>query len=397
MDPIRFGLSRVPFAQCYNKRVIFRANCLVPLTWLKNNVAYKSTNTLLLPTPNAEYYSTSKLSSPVNVSLNSLSQKASSGSKIYPFKNRFPLPFSRSILPIRSLAFLKLCVRHNSTVPSKDEQAQDISKINTNGTLQTPNKKVNVFRLFTLARGQGWNFFIAGSLLLVSSGVTMSIPYIVGKILDAGSSGDSSVTHIMGIPSGTFYIGLLGLFFLGSACNFGRIITLRLLSERIVSRLRARLFAKCMSLDGAFFDFHKHGDLISRLTTDSSIVGKSLSMYLSDGLRSSVSAIAGIGMMLYVSMRLTGYMSLIVPPIALGAFFYGEYVRKLSRTTQDALGDLTRVSEEKLANVRTTQAFLGERQEVNRYNDYIRNLFVLAKREAFASGIFFGSDRKSVV
>ncbi|CAB42370.1 mitochondrial peptide-transporting ATPase [Schizosaccharomyces pombe] len=391
MDPIRFGLSRVPFAHCYNKRVIFRANYLVPLTWLKNNVAYKSTNTLLLPTPNAEYYSTSKLSSQVNVSLNSLSQKASSGSKIYPFKNSFPLPFSRSILPIRSLAFLKLCVRHNSTVPSKDEQAQDISKINTNGTLQTPNKKVNVFRLFTLARGQGWNFFIAGSLLLVSSGVTMSIPYIVGKILDAGSSGDSSVTHIMGIPSGTFYIGLLGLFFLGSACNFGRIITLRLLSERIVSRLRARLFAKCMSLDGAFFDFHKHGDLISRLTTDSSIVGKSLSMYLSDGLRSSVSAIAGIGMMLYVSMRLTGYMSLIVPPIALGAFFYGEYVRKLSRTTQDALGDLTRVSEEKLANVRTTQAFLGERQEVNRYNDYIRNLFVLAKREAFASGIFFGS------
>ncbi|EPY52917.1 peptide-transporting ATPase [Schizosaccharomyces cryophilus OY26] len=283
----------------------------------------------------------------------------------------------------------------NPSNPSRPEgQKQSISQSSGESVPKSPPepKKVSFFNILVLARGQGKKFTVAAILLLISSSISMSIPYVVGKILDAGSGATQiGFTEIMGIPSNTFYMGLLGLFLIGSACNFGRILTLRLLSENIISRLRSRLFAKCLTLDGRFYDSHLHGDIISRLTTDSSIVGKSLSTYLSDGLRSTVSAVAGIAMMLYTSLTLTGYMSLIVPPIALGAFFYGEYVRKLSRRTQDALGDLTRVSEEKLANVRTTQAFLGERQEVHRYNNYIRNLFNLARKEALASGMFFGT------
>ncbi|WBW74050.1 mitochondrial peptide-transporting ATPase [Schizosaccharomyces osmophilus] len=283
----------------------------------------------------------------------------------------------------------------NSSHGSKLEgQKKSINSSSENSDPKTPQepRKITFWNILVLAKGQGKQFSLAATLLLISSSISMSIPYAVGKIVDAGSSSvESGFTEIMGIPSNTFYMGLLGLFLVGSACNFGRIFTLRLLSENIISRLRSRLFAKCLSLDGRFFDSHLHGDIISRLTTDSSIVGKSLSTYLSDGLRSTVSAVAGIAMMLYTSLTLTGYMSLIVPPIALGAFFYGEYVRKLSRKTQDALGDLTRVSEERLANVRTTQAFLGERQEVHRFNNYIRNLFNLARKEALASGVFFGS------
>ncbi|EPX74030.1 peptide-transporting ATPase [Schizosaccharomyces octosporus yFS286] len=280
---------------------------------------------------------------------------------------------------------------HESLLKTQQKSSDSSSAESDHKPSQEP-RKVTFWSILVLAKGQGKNFFIAAALLLISSSISMSIPYAVGKILDAGSSSaESGFTEIMGIPSSKFYMGLLGLFLIGSICNFGRIFTLRLLSENIISRLRSRLFAKCLSLDGRFFDSHLHGDIISRLTTDSSIVGKSLSTYLSDGLRSTVSAVTGIAMMLYTSLTLTGYMSLIVPPIALGAFFYGEYVRKLSRKTQDALGDLTRVSEERLANVRTTQAFLGERQEVHRYNNYIRNLFNLAKKEALAGGFFFGS------
>jgi putative ABC transport system ATP-binding protein len=61
--------------------------------------------------------------------------------------------------------------------------------------------------------------------------------------------------------------------------------------------------------------------------------------------------------------------------------FYGRYVRKLSKRTQRALGELTKVSEERLGNVRTAQAFNGEIQEVHRYNKKIRDLFDLGKKE----------------
>lgn len=63
--------------------------------------------------------------------------------------------------------------------------------------------------------------------------------------------------------------------------------------------------------------------------------------------------------------------------------FYGRYVRRLSKRTQRALGELTKVSEERLGNVRTAQSFNGEIQEVHRYNKKIRDLFELGKKEVF--------------
>ena len=69
--------------------------------------------------------------------------------------------------------------------------------------------------------------------------------------------------------------------------------------------------------------------------------------------------------------------------------FYGRYVRKLSKRTQRALGELTKVSEERLGNVRTAQSFNGEIQEVHRYNKKIRDLFELGKKEGLANAFFF--------
>lgn len=251
-------------------------------------------------------------------------------------------------------------------------------------------KKVSAKEFFGLARGEGLPFSAALSLLLVSSGVSMSIPFTIGKILDFATS-TSANPEIFGLTMNQFYTTLAAVFVVGGIANFGRVLLLRIIGERIVAKLRTRLFRKTMAQDGEFFDANRHGDLISRLSSDTTIVGKSLTQNVSDGLRAAVSATAGVAMMSYVSVKLTGIMMLIVPPIAIGAIFYGRYVRKLSRKTQQALGDLTKVSEERLGNVRTAQAFAGEQMEVRRYSERVREIFVLAKREAIASGAFFGS------
>ncbi|ORX55795.1 P-loop containing nucleoside triphosphate hydrolase protein [Hesseltinella vesiculosa] len=140
----------------------------------------------------------------------------------------------------------------------------------------------------------------------------------------------------------------------------------------------------------AFFDRNRTGELISRLSTDAAIVGKSVTNNVSDGLRALATALVGSGMMLYVSPQLTGTMMLVVPPVAMFAIVYGRYVKKLSRKTQTAVAEITKVSEEKISAIRTVQAFAKEEAESKMYAIKVSDLFKLAKKEALASGAFFG-------
>jgi putative ABC transport system ATP-binding protein len=79
------------------------------------------------------------------------------------------------------------------------------------------------------------------------------------------------------------------------------------------------------------------------------------------------------------------------PPVAIGAYFYGTAIRNLSRKIQRNLGTLTKIAEERLGNVRTSQAFAGESLEVGRYNHQVKRIFFLGKREAIISATFFSS------
>ena len=79
------------------------------------------------------------------------------------------------------------------------------------------------------------------------------------------------------------------------------------------------------------------------------------------------------------------------PPIAVIAFVYGRSIRNLSRKIQRNLGTLSKIAEERLSNVKTSQAFAGEVQEVSRYNHQVRKIFDLGKREALVSAMFFSS------
>lgn len=184
---------------------------------------------------------------------------------------------------------------------------------------------------------------------------------------------------------------------IGAAANYGRIIILRIVGERIVARLRSQLFRKTYSQNAEFFDANRVGDLISRLSSDTIIVGKSITQNLSDGLRSFVSGAAGFGLMAYVSLKLTGILSLMFPPVAVAAYFYGTAIRNLSRRIQKNLGTLTKIAEERLGNVRTSQAFAGEVLEVARYNKQVKKIFFLGRKEAVISATFFSTVRLEAI
>jgi putative ABC transport system ATP-binding protein len=257
-----------------------------------------------------------------------------------------------------------------------------------------------VWRLIKIARPEAKVLLGAFILLLISSSITMSIPFSIGKILDIATKGkantedgaaDAPMDMLFGFSMTTFYVGLVCILATGAAANYGRIIILRIVGERIVARLRSRLFRQTFIQDAEFFDANRVGDLISRLSSDTIIVGKSITQNLSDGLRAFVSGAAGFGLMAWVSLKLTGVLGLLFPPIAIGAFFYGRAIRNLSRKIQKNVGTLTKIAEERLGNVRTSQAFAGEILEVHRYNTQVRKIFDLGMKESLISATFFSS------
>lgn len=279
----------------------------------------------------------------------------------------------------------------------KSEKAAAAAQVNLSARLSKDSSSggkagggmAEVWRLIKIARPEagtlGWAFLF----LLVSSGVSMSVPFSIGKIMDiATGQGDGK---IFGLSVTTFYVALGGVLACGAAANYGRIIILRIVGERIVARLRSKLYRKTFIQNAEFFDANRVGDLISRLGSDTVIVGKSITQNLSDGLRALVSGGAGFVMMGWVSLKLTGILALIGPPVAIAAFVAGRMLRDVSKKIQKNLGTLTRIAEERLGNVRTSQAFAGELQEVGRYNRQVKRIFALGKKEAYIAATFYGS------
>lgn len=280
----------------------------------------------------------------------------------------------------------------------KSDKAAQASQINLSAKLSSHGKegegkigagRREVWRLLKIAKPEVKTLSVAFFLLLISSGITITVPFSIGKIIDAATKEDGL---LFGLKLEHFCLGMAGLLALGASANYGRIVLLRIVGERVVSKLRSSLFRRTFIQDAEFFDANRTGDLISRLGSDTIIVGKSITQNVSDGLRSMVSAAAALSMMSYVSFKLVGILGIAFPPVAIGAFLYGKAIRNLSRRIQKNLGTLTKIAEERLGNVRTSQAFAGELQEVHRYNTQVRKIFALGKREAFISGRFFSAS-----
>ena len=263
----------------------------------------------------------------------------------------------------------------------------------------------DVIRLFNLAKPETGYISIALFLILISSAVSMVVPSVIGKLLDLASSPHSDKKDddcdeekdknkdktIYGLTPTQFYTALGIVFVVGAIANTGRIIILKVTGERLVARLRTRTMKAALDQDAAFLDNNKVGDLISRLSSDASIVAKSVTQNVSDGTRAILQGFVGFGMMSYISWQLTSVMLLLIPPLGVMAMVYGRKIRYLSRQLQTSVGGLTKVAEEQLNATRTIQAYGGEKKEIHRYASEVRLVFDVGLKEALTSGLFFGS------
>lgn len=246
------------------------------------------------------------------------------------------------------------------------------------------NKPSHLPRLIKLAAPEKWIIFIATIALFVSSGTQMLVPAMFGRLIEIISTYQTRAELNLTV----FYMILI--FTVSSVFSFIRGALFTLSGERLVARFRTQVFDAIINQDVSFFDKNQSGELQSRLSNDSSVIQNAVTTNVSMGLRWSVQILVGIGIIFYISWKLTLLMLAIVPPLAIATRKYGSFVRDLSKQYQEGLADAGEVAEEAFSGIRTVRSFAKEDYELERYSESIQKTFEFGKKKSWAYGAFLG-------
>ncbi len=240
-------------------------------------------------------------------------------------------------------------------------------------------------RLLQLARKQ-WKPLAVGTIFLaIGSGASLIYPQAIRLLLDdALGAGDVGTIDTVAM--------LMGIVVAVQAISTGiRYVLFTTAGERIVTQLRRDLFARLLDQEIAFFDERRTGELQSRLASDTTVLQNAVSVNISMALRNAATIVGGVALLLWTSPMLTAVMLCVVPPIALGAVYWGRRLRRLAREAQDALAGASSVAEETLSGIRTVRSFVAEHAEAGRYAEAIERAYELQARRIRVAATFMAS------
>ena len=166
-----------------------------------------------------------------------------------------------------------------------------------------------------------------------------------------------------------------------------RFYLITLLGERLVSDLRQALFDKIINLSPNFFEKTLTGDLVSRINADTTLVQSVAGSTLSLAVRNTLLLFGGIILMFSTSVKLASFSLLIIPIIIFPLFYFGRFLRKLTRQTQDKLGDSAGLASEYIFAATTVQTNSYQLHAVKEYDDIIENSYLRSKTRVLARSI----------
>jgi ABC-type multidrug transport system fused ATPase/permease subunit len=175
-------------------------------------------------------------------------------------------------------------------------------------------------------------------------------------------------------------LAMLAIFVVQSVAFGLRYYLFSVAGERIVARLRERVYGAIMDQEIAFFDERRTGDLTSRLSSDTATLRAAVTTNLTQLVRDGSIALGGIAILLATSPSLTLVMLALVPPAVMLGLFIGRRIERLSKEVQDALADAGGVAQETIAGIRTVRAFAQERNALTRYAGAVWRAFRISRR-----------------
>jgi ATP-binding cassette subfamily B protein len=201
-------------------------------------------------------------------------------------------------------------------------------------------------------RGRAILAFIA---LTIAAITTLVVPIAVRRMIDFGFSpeGIALINSYFSVM-----IAVVAVLAGASAARFYLVMTI---GERIVADIRRDVFAHLTSLSPSFFDSARSGELVSRLTADTTQIKSAAGASISIALRNLMLFLGAVAMMVITSPKLSGFVLLAIPVIVIPLVAFGRWVRRLSRHAQDTLADASAYASELVGAIRVVQAYTGER------------------------------------
>ena len=226
-----------------------------------------------------------------------------------------------------------------------------------------------------------WQAIAALMALVIAAVTTLLVPIAVRRMIDFGFSRESAnlIDSYFAVM-----IVIVAVLAVASASRFYIVTTL---GERIVADLREGVFGHLVSLSLAYFDEAKTGELVSRLTADTTQIKAAVGASVSIALRNSVLFIGAATMMVVTSPRLSAFVLAAIPVIVLPLYGFGRAVRRRSRWAQDTLADATAYASEMIGAVRVLQAFTNEAVAKNRFGAAVERAFRAAQDSIKARAI----------
>lgn len=199
--------------------------------------------------------------------------------------------------------------------------------------------------------------------LLVSASASLAIPAFLGGVIDEGFIAQNldNVGRY-----GWWIIAIAGVMAMASGARF---YFISVIGERVVADLRKAVFSHLLKLDARYFDTNRIGELTSRLNGDTAIIRGAVGSSFSLALRSMVTIIGALAMMILTSPVLTLAVVIAVPAIIFPVMLYSRRLRGMSRNTQDALADLSAMATEMLGATRTVKSFTQEDVQATLYHE----------------------------
>jgi len=228
---------------------------------------------------------------------------------------------------------------------------------------------------------------MATGALLVGGALNLALPQGVRYAIDDALVGgnEEALNHVL--------FASIGLIAVLAVLVFVRHYLMSWLGNRVVAEVRERTFKHLLRQPPGFFHEHQSGELVSRLTSDIGMLQFAVGSELSIALRSMLTVIGGIGILVWMNPFLSMIMLLMIPALAVGAVQVRKVIQRRARTIQDLIAEANAGLKEAVVGIETVQIFQAEPRESMRYRDRIMSAFRSVLRIALARGLFMAGTQ----
>ncbi|NSX55518.1 ABC transporter transmembrane domain-containing protein [Parasulfitobacter algicola] len=218
-----------------------------------------------------------------------------------------------------------------------------------------------------------WLIIFASLALVITAGVSLLLPIAVRRVVDNFNAADAEILNQYFLAAA----GIAALLAIGTALRYYLVTRL---GERVVADIRKAVFQRVVGMSPGFYENIMTGEVLSRITTDTTLILSVIGSSVSVALRNVLILIGGLFLMLLTSAKLTGLVLLIVPTVIVPIIVLGRRLRVLSRENQDWIAASSGNASETLSAIQTVQSFTHEAESRKKFDHLTEESFVSAKK-----------------